>query len=464
MKVSLLGAAGGDVTGSAYLVQSERARVLVDFGLFQGAALAEDRNRIPRALQVRQLDAVLLTHAHLDHTGRLPLLARAGYHRYIHATEATIELTGLILRDAAHIQEGDAERINRKRLRAGQEPIEPLFRFEDVERLMPLWRSVDYDRPTEVAPGVMARWVEAGHMLGSAAIELTVDENGRRSVLVFSGDLGPRGAPILRDPAALDHAQLVFLEATYGDRDHRPLADTLVEARRIILQAVARKGRILVPTFAVGRAQQILYHLAALFREGAVPPFPVFLDSPMAAEASAIYARHAELYDEEAADLARRNSLEHDLRTLRICTTTEQSRAINDVPGPLLVMAGAGMCNAGRILHHLKHGLWRPETDVLFVGYQAPGSLGRALIDGKQTVSIFGERIRVEARIHTLGGFSSHAGQSDLIRWLGHLAPARPRVILTHGEDRGRKPLARLIREKFGIDAELSQRDQVVEA
>lgn len=462
MKVTLYGAAG-EVTGSAYHVESARANVLIDFGLFQGVKMAEERNVVPRGLNLGRLDAVLLTHAHLDHVGRLPLLNHDGFHGPIHATAATMELAALILRDAAKIQSQDNERTNRKLQRQGKPPEPPLFTLDDVESVLRKLREVPYDKPVPVAEGMHARFVEAGHMLGSTSIELTVEENGSRKVIVFSGDLGPRGAPILRDYVALKDADLVFLESTYGDHDHRPLAETVAEFHGIVSRVVRAKGKILVPTFAVGRTQTILYHLAPLFCRGELPSFPVFLDSPMAIEATKIYGNHQELFDEEALHRDRCEQLQEVLKTVRVSTTADESRALNDVPGPCIILAGAGMCNAGRILHHLKQNLWRPETAVIIVGYQSRDSLGRRLVDGDKEVSIFGDKIAVKASIHTLGGFSAHAGQTDLLQWFDSMAETKPRVMLTHGEDRGRVPLAKLLKSRHGVDAKLPSYESVVD-
>ena len=456
MKITLHGAAGGQVTGSAYQIRTDRAHLLVDFGLFQGMPNAHDQNRIPAGLEPARLDAVLLTHAHLDHTGRLPLLALDGYRNPVFATPATLDITGLILRDSAKVQAQDIGRLNRRRERAGETPLTPLYGPADVDRVMALAQPVPYDQPVDVAPGVRAHFVEAGHLLGSASIQLDVEEAGRRSVVVFSGDLGPKGAPILRDAQCLRvAANAVFLESTYGDHDHRPFAETVAEFREVLRVAVAEKGKVLVPTFAVGRAQLLLVLLACFFRRQELPRFPLFLDSPMAAEASRIYVAHPELFDEELTALREEHPLAADLSSLTITETADQSRAINDVPGPCLVLAGAGMCNAGRILHHLRQNLWKPETRVLIVGYQSEGTLGRQLLEGAKQVSIFGEKIAVRARVHTLGGFSAHAGQRDLLEWFACLAPSRPRVFLTHGEKRGRDVLARLLRERHGLDAGL---------
>jgi metallo-beta-lactamase family protein len=462
LKITFHGAAGC-VTGSAYHLQTRRASVLVDFGLFHGFGDTDELNRMPDALKGTKPDAVLLTHAHLDHCGRLPLLAAAGYNGPILSTEATIPLAGLILRDSAHLQALDAERENRKRARNGKEPVRPLYTADDVERVLQQFKPVPYDQPVAVAPGVQARWVEAGHMLGSASIQLCVEEDGQTRTVVFSGDLGPKGAPILKDSVGFHRADVLVMESTYGDRDHKPLPETVAEFEEIVKAAVARRGKILVPVFAVGRTQLLLYLLALMFRHGTVPKFPIFLDSPMAVEATRIYAEHVNLFDEEFQALRRERPFQADLDTLKATPTAEDSKALNDLPGPCLIMAGSGMCTGGRILHHLRHNLGRPDVSVIIVGYQTEGSLGRRLVDGAKEVSLFGEKISVKAAIHTLGGFSAHAGQSELLRWLAPMAGARPRLFLTHGEARGREPLAELIREKFSLAPGLPMLGDTVE-
>ncbi len=462
MKITLHGAAG-EVTGSAYLIETSRARVLLDFGMFQGSARAAEKNCVPEGLAPKGLDAVLLTHAHLDHTGRLPLLIKGGFRGPIYATDATRDLAGLIMHDSAKVQQHDIERVNRKRQRAGEAPLEPLYHHEEVERALALFQRVEYERPFRVAEGITGRLVEAGHMLGSASIQLTIEEGARSRKVVFSGDVGPRGLALVRDAVPFKQADLVFLESTYGDRDHKPPKETLEEFREIIEGAVGRGARILVPAFAVGRTQQILFHLEELFCAGTLKPFPVYLDSPMAIAATRLYQQHPDLFDEEARDLERRCGAIRQNPHVRTCETAGESMALNDAPGPCLIMAGSGMCNAGRILHHLRHGLWRAETVVLIVGYQAEGSLGRLLVDGAKEVSIFGEKIAVKAAIHTLNGFSAHAGQGELLDWFNHLAPSAPRLVLTHGEPRGREPLAELIKRRHGLKPVLPGQGDVIE-
>ncbi len=454
MQITLLGAVG-EVTGSAYLVTSERARVLVDFGMFQGSADNEARNVVPPGLDPRTLDAVVLSHAHIDHTGRLPLLPDAGYRGRVYGTPATLEMTELLLRDSASLQASDARRENRRRERAGLAPVKPLYDENDVAAIVARFTPLPYDTPVLVAPDVQATLVESGHILGSASIKLTVAEDGREKRVVFSGDIGPIGMPFLRDPAPISGADLLIMEATYGDRDHRPLADTEAEFAAVVRAAVAERGKILIPAFAVGRTQQLLCYFAELFRTHAVAPFPLFLDSPLAIKALKLYAQHPELADAEATELQRSGQLRRDLATLEPVETAEESRSLNERRGPCAIIAGSGMCTGGRILHHLRHNLGRRDTAVLIVGYQAQGTLGRALVDGARSVTIFGEPIAVRAAIHTINGFSAHAGQSELLAWLAPLAASRPRVVLTHGEERGRAGLAGCIQQRFGLTAEL---------
>jgi len=450
--------AAGEVTGSAYLVETEEARILVDLGMFQGDKDDDAKNVIPGRVHRARIDALVLTHGHLDHSGRIPLLVREGYEGPIFATAATKDIAEIILFDSANIQESDyerrvrdAKRRNRKVSRVDQ----PLYDKEDVQKTMQLFTFVEYGETVEVAKGITATFHEAGHMLGSASITLTITEGDVTRTVVFSGDVGPVDLPFLRDPIPPHTADVVVMESTYGDRDHRSLEETEEEFASIIQKAVAEKGKIFIPSFAIGRAQNILFYLAEMIRKKQIPRVPIILDSPMAIEASEVYARYPDLFDEESTDLVERGQLGKDLRTLSFAASATESKAINDMNGPFIVIAGSGMCTAGRILHHLRNNVGNPNAHVVIVGYQARGSLGRYLVEGAEHVRIMGQWMTVRAQIHTLGGFSAHAGQSQLLDWLRPMATQQPRVILTHGEDDSRKALAERILDEFGINAEM---------
>ena len=462
MKIHFHGAAG-DVTGSAYHVVTDDASILVDCGFFQGRKEESAKNRRKAKLDGGKLDAVILTHGHLDHIGRLPLLTRNGYKGPIYATRPTLEIATLILKDSLALQKQDLKRQNQKRAQQKLPPLEPLFEEPDVRKLKPLASAVKYNQRFKVAPGIEARLVDAGHVIGSASVELTVHENGRKKVVVFSGDLGPRGAPLLNDPQPFKEADAVIMESTYGDRNHRSMHDTAIEGRQIISKAIDDKAKVLVPVFAVGRTQLLLYLLAGAFKRKTLPPFPIFLDSPMAIHATKIYGKNNELFDEEAMEMVKSGDLMRSLRSARPTTSPGESRALNTVKGPCMIMAGSGMCNGGRIMHHLRHNLPIPETAILIVGFQSQGTLGRKLVDGAKSVRIFGEEIPVRASVHTMGGFSAHADQSGLLDWYSTLAPVRPRTIITHGEDRARKAFSDLIESRFGMKSERPALDDVIE-
>jgi metallo-beta-lactamase family protein len=463
MRITLLGAAG-EVTGSGYLVETAKARVLVDFGMFQGRGSGDGKNREIAPVEPARLDAVVLTHAHLDHVGRLPLLD--GLRCPVHATRATCELTELILRDSASIQENDAERENRWRERTGQQPdAVPLYASKDVERVAALLKGHDYDQAFEAADGVSVRFQDAGHILGSASVEMRVTEGGSTKTVVFSGDIGQSCMPILRDPVPCPPADLVFMESTYGDRDHRPAEQTIAELRGILEQSAWQKRKVLVPSFAVGRAQLLLHLLAEMGRQGSSPKVPVYLDSPMAIRATEIYMKYPGIMDPEAERLIRSGQARRDYGLVTLCVTPQQSRELNDSWDPAVVIAGGGMCEGGRILHHLRHNLWRRGVQVLLTSFMAEGSLGRRLVDGASTVRIFREDIVVRADVRTVNGLSAHAGQGALVRWLAPAdRPASGRVVLVHGEDRQRAALSALLRERHGCQVGVPGRFEAFEA
>jgi metallo-beta-lactamase family protein len=465
IRLSFFGAAG-EVTGSCYLVETPTARVLVDFGLHQGGHEAELRNHRPPPIDARRLDAVVLTHAHIDHCGRLPLLVTQGYRAEIHCTAATADLATILLRDSAKIQEEDAMRDAYRANRRGETAMPALYTRDECERVFPMFNPLAYEAPREIAPGVTVRLVDAGHILGSASVEMKIVAPGREPLTIFfSGDIGQRGSPLLRDftppgatpPTPSVTPDVVVMESTYGDRDHKPLQSSLDEFADVVALAQESRGKILVPAFAVGRTQNLIYQLGDMLREGRIRPIPVFVDSPMAVDATELYARHRALFDKEAWALIDSGTSPLKFPGLRLLRTGEESRMLNTLEGPAMIIAASGMCTGGRIMHHLKHHLWRVGTHVVIAGYQAAGSVGRQLVDGAHRVMIMGEPIIVRAKIHTIGGFSAHAGQADLLRWAAPLKGTGARLFLTHGERAPRQTLASKLKQFIGIEARMPE-------
>jgi metallo-beta-lactamase family protein len=465
IRVSLCGAAG-EVTGSGYLLESPRSNVLVDFGVFQGGSDPRLRSRDLGPVDPARLNTAVLTHAHIDHSGRTPLLYTHGYHGDVIATQATLALTPILLEDLARLDLEWVSKLNRSRQRAGKDLLEPIYAPEDVRRMHQHVRALAYGKRREIAAGFALQLYDAGHIMGSASVELTVEDGPGRQVIVFSGDVGPRGVPILRDPQPPAQADVVFLESTYGGRERISQEET-VKAFKDILESAAHKGeRVLIPAFAVGRAQLILYYLAEAVREGRLPrDFPIILDSPMAARATEALIRHPEVLDDEARELATSRQFAADLASLRITESAKESAVLNDSGEPCIILSASGMCEGGRIVHHLRHNLWRPNVHVVLVGYMVERSLGRQLADGERLVRIFGEDVTVRAQVHVLDGFSAHADSVELLDWLGSIqgrGSERPRVILTHGEDPEREALAASIHQRFGVVAERPERGAVI--
>lgn len=434
--LSFLGAIQ-QVTGSCYLIESrDGAKVLLECGMRQGRREDEEGNRAPFAFDPLSLDAVVISHAHIDHSGLLPKLAGTGYRGPIFATGASCELMELMLLDAAQIQEKDTEWENKWRARLGKPPLSPLYTTADAEQALRQRHPLAYGESREVAKGVQVTFHDAGHILGSAIVELQVQDHHLTRRLVFSGDLGNTCSPLMHAPTTLKRADLVLLESTYGDRDHRCSSDTLDELADILLQAHRDGGNVLIPAFAVGRTQDLIYYLGRFYQEGRLPQQVVFLDSPMAIRANAIYSRFQHLFNSiDRAAIADKQikRIEDWLPVLRCTPTPEESMAINRVKSGAIIIAGSGMCAGGRIAHHFKHNLWRGDCHVVFPGFQAKGTPGRAIVDGADTVKMLHQRVAVKAQVHTLGGFSAHAGQSQLLDWVRHFEH-HPELYLVHGE------------------------------
>ena len=440
-----------EVTGSCHLLTVGPYKILLDCGLIQGGYKDEVRNSEPLSFDSASLTAIVLSHAHLDHSGRLPLITKQGFNGRIYAHTATYDLCRIMLRDSAKLQQKDAEITNRKRARKGLPPIPPLYEVEDVDMTEPLFAPCEYHQWQTINEQIRFRFHDAGHILGSCIVELELQDHGVVRRLIFSGDLGPYQAPILRDPESGFDADHVIMESTYGDRDHRSFDDTLYELEAIFNSESSSRGNIIIPAFAVGRAQELLYLFAKHRQRWHLERWQIFLDSPMAISATEVYLKHHCLYDAEArATFGERpaQKLKQLLPNLTFCETPEESMAINRIHHGAIIIAGSGMCTGGRVKHHLKHLVWRDTTQVVIVGFQAHGTPGRALVDGNHFIRLWGEAIKVRAKVHTIGGLSAHAGQTDLLRWYQHM-PKRPAVTLVHGEEQAQETLKAKMREQF---------------
>ena len=440
--------AAGEVTGSCHRVEVAGKRVLLDCGMVQGDRAAEERNAADFPFDPKTIDVLVLSHAHIDHTGRVPLLVKRGFAGPIFTHEATIDLATIMLADSANIAVIDAEHDNRH-LQPGQKPSVPLYTQDDVDAATKLMRPIEYGAPMEILPGVRVTLRDAGHILGSATVEIDADEKGSTRKLVFTGDLGPNGTPILCDPAPVPAADLVVMESTYGDRLHKSREDTIAELASIFAAAHQDGGNVVIPAFAVGRTQELLYFFAEHFDAWNLGAFKLFLDSPMAIRVTAAYDRHEDLFDAEAKQLWATRPQPLRLPNLTFTADGEASRRINEIHDHAVIMAGSGMCTGGRIRHHLRHNLANPAAHIVFVGYQAHGTLGRTIMQGAKHVRLFGDDIPVRAHVHTVGGLSAHADKDGLSTWYGKIA-GHPPVCLVHGEDPGRSKLADELKGKWG--------------
>jgi metallo-beta-lactamase family protein len=457
MKLEFFGAAG-EVTGSCHVLHVNGYKVLLDCGLIQGGRKDEERNRDPFPFEASKIDAVVLSHAHLDHCGRLPLLVKRGFRGPVYAQEATCELVDILLADAAHLAERDAEYRSRK---TGNN-IKPLYTLSEADEVVRQLQGRRYRQKFEVVPGVTVRFKDAGHILGSCAVEVWVEHRGTRRKIVFSGDLGQYDTPILRDPDPINDADVVLMESTYGARRHRERQQTLEELGDIFTSERSRRGNILIPAFSIGRSQEIMYQLGKHYEEWNLRRFQVFLDSPMAIRASRVYWENPQLFDEEATRLRLENGGMPLLPNLTLTSATEDSMAINRIRSGAIVIAGSGMCNGGRIVHHLKHNLDRAETQVLITGYQAYGSLGRRLVNGEETVRIHGQTIPVRAAVHTVGGLSAHGDQDDMARWYENMEN-RPPVYLVHGEPESQETFASYLSNRCGAQVKAARPGDVLD-
>ncbi|QSX40412.1 MBL fold metallo-hydrolase RNA specificity domain-containing protein [Shewanella cyperi] len=440
--------ATGEVTGSCHLLEVNGKQLLLDCGMIQGGKQDEARNRLPFAFEPPAIVAVVLSHAHIDHSGRLPLLAKQGFKGPIYTHRATADLCAIMLRDAAMLQQRDAERQNVKLARKGLDPIEPLFTEEDVDRVLELFVPLEYGTDLQVMEGVNVRFRDAGHILGSALLELDIDDGKHRKKMVFSGDLGRAGMPILKDPEFVDRADLVLMESTYGNRLHRSWEDTLAELKAIFGRAISEsRGNILIPAFSVGRAQELLYLFHLYAKDWDLSRWTVCLDSPMAIEATKVYIHHYPLMDEDFKRFVRMHPGNHPLMAnVQFIQSTDESIALNDIHQGLIIIAGSGMCTGGRIRSHLEHNLWRSECDIIICGFQALGTPGRALVDGVEELTVNGKSLKVAATIHTVGGLSAHADQAELMRWYGHFVD-NPPLVLVHGETESQEELLQCLQE-----------------
>ncbi len=462
--VTFLGAAQ-EVTGSCHLVESPAVgRVLLDCGMHQGGDAVERIQDEEFAFDPTAIDAVVLSHAHLDHSGMLPKLYHEGFRGQLLCTTATAELLRVMLHDSVGLYLRDLERTNIRNARRGRPAIEPVFDMDDVSGVLALCKGFSYGESVELGETGVLRFHDAGHILGSSIVELVLNEGDQRKTLVFSGDLGKRDSVLMNEPARLSKAHVVLLESTYGDREHRDEQDSLLQLRDILQDTWRKGGSVMIPAFAVGRTQDVLFHLGCLHHQGELDNWEVFLDSPMAIAVTRVYDRWLDLLDgDEVRHLsdAHKTSLETFLPTLNLAVETEESMAINRIKGGAIIIAGSGMCTGGRIRHHFKQRIWDDRNTVIFTGFQAQGTLGRILVDGATRVKLFNEEYVVKAGIETLGGLSAHAGQQGLVDWMGNFKP-QPRAVLVHGESRALDALRDRLWKEQGLAVEIPARGQSI--
>lgn len=455
--IQFLGATGR-VTGSMYLIQSGEHKVLLECGLIQGGRKEEAHNADPLPFDISEIDAVVLSHAHIDHSGRIPFLVKLGYTGPIYAQRATHALCEIMLPDSGYLNEKDAEWKNKHRKLHTAPLVEALYTRSEAEASLGQFRSIDYDQWFSVVPGLDVRYRDAGHILGSAIVELLHEGHGQPRRIVFSGDLGQQNSPVMDSPSIISNADLVVMESTYGDRQHRADEETIQELGEVFGQAHAHGGNILIPSFAVGRTQDLLYLLSKHHDEWGIDRWKIFLDSPMAIQATNAYAQYRHLYKARLFDIG---SSQPVLPNFVATRSTEESMSINSIQSGAIIIAGSGMCTGGRILHHLKNNIWRPECHLVIVGFQARGTLGRRIVDGAETIKLWGDDYAVRSAVHTIGGLSAHADQNGLCSWYGSFSN-RPPVYLVHGEPQPQEKLAAQLRERYDAPVHIPKFAQTV--
>lgn len=464
MRLHFLGA-NRQVTGSRYVLEAGGLRIMIDCGLVQERQYVW-RNWAAPVIDPKSIDWLILTHAHLDHTGLVPRLVCQGYDGPILATEPTADIARIIMLDSAHIQEEDAKykiKRHKREGRSGPRPVVPLYNTADAENAIKLFETTNYNTPFNLTDTVTVTFREAGHILGSASLEIVVKEDGTTRSIIFSGDIGQTGKPLIRDPAALEGADFVVLESTYGDRNHRDAGNVQDQLADLIHDTVRRGGNLVIPTFAVERAQELIYHIGILLHADRVPDLPVFLNSPMAVDVTEVFRKHRDYLDAETHALFEADHPPLRYPGLTLVRSVEQSKALNDRPGPNLIMAASGMCTGGRIKHHLKHNIARPDSTILFVGYQANGTLGRIILNGRRRVRIYGQQYPVRAKIAQIHGFSAHGDREDLLNWLGNFKQHPRQVFLTHGESEPAHALAAAIESRFRWPASVPEYTDTVD-
>jgi metallo-beta-lactamase family protein len=448
MRIHFHGAAH-TVTGSQHLLEVNGRRLLLDCGLYQGRRDETYSRNLNFAHDPRKVDAVILSHAHIDHAGNLPNLVKNGYSGPIYATRATVDLATIMMADSGRIQESDAEWVNKKRARRGEALIDPLYTEADARRAADLFQGVGYDQPFEAVPGVTARLIEAGHILGSAAVSLEIDEKGKKTRFWFSGDIGRYDLPLLRDPVLPENADYLLMECTYGDKPHSDPSQAFDEFQDVVARTLKRGGKVIIPAFAVGRTQELVYNLNIMMYERDVPLVPVYVDSPLAVNASDIFRRHPECFDAETREFV--EQARHPALAFKMLTyvrSVEESKALNERKDPMVIISASGMAEAGRILHHLRNNIEDPRNTVCIVSWQAPYTLGRRLADREKRIKIFGEPYTVKAEIATIGGLSGHAGQNLLVEYATAVKKSVKKVFLVHGEEKPAMALTEKLREK----------------